>query len=242
MAVLASDHAQIIVDGYELSADSNRITINDSAAVYDVTAFGDQVRKSIRGSRIITLDHSGYMDANTAHSHDVLNANAVDGVVSVVIGQNVAPISGDPMYSLVSLQSKYNTMPRVGSYVPFAALFANRGDLGGWGKALAVGDSFTNTTNGDILDGDNSSANGAMVLLHVLTNAASDTYNITIQGSNVADLSGAITLGTFTLDASVLGAEHIKIAGTIPRYVRYRAVRTGSAGNPVKIAINLVRF
>lgn len=242
MPVLAGDHAQVLVDGYELSADSNRVTINDAAATYDVTAFGDQVHKAIRGSRIVTLDHIGYMDAAAARSHPVLKASAVDGVVSVIVGQNVAPVSGDPMYSLVSLQSKYSAMPRVGSYVPFAAFFANRGDLGGWGNALAVGDSFTNTANGVTIDGGAASTNGAAAFLHVLTAAASDTYSIIIQGSSASDMSGATTLGSFTLNASALGSERIVIAGSIPRYVRYRATRTGSAGNTVKIAVNFVRF
>lgn len=242
MPILAGDHAQVLVDGYDVTADSNRVTINDAADSYDVTAFGDQVHKSIRGSRIVTLDHVGYMEAAAARSHPVLKASAVNGVVSIVVGQNVAPVVSDPMYSVLSLQSKYSTMPRVGSYVPFAALFANRGDLGGWGTALAVGDTFTNTTNGATVDGGASSANGAAAFLHVLTAAASDTYSVIIQGSSASDMSGATTLGTFTLNASALGSERIAIAGSIPRYVRYRATRTGSAGNTVKLAINLVRF
>ena len=242
MAILAGDHAQVFVDGYELTADSNRVTINDSVATYDVTAFSDQVHKFIRGSRMITLDHVGYMEAAAAHSHPVLKADAVNGVVSAVLGQNIAPIVGDPMYSLLSQQSKYSTMPKVGSYIPFAAMFANRGDLGGWGNALAVGETFTSTKNGTTVDGGASSANGAAAFLHILQAAANDTYTLIIQGSNASNFSSPVTLGTFTLNASALGSERIMIAGTINRYVRYQATRIGSIGNTVKIAVNLVRF
>jgi len=42
MTKLAGDHVQILVGGYELTGDSNRLNINDSRDTFDVTAFGDE--------------------------------------------------------------------------------------------------------------------------------------------------------------------------------------------------------
>ena len=53
---------------------------------------------------------------------------------------------------------------------------------------------------------------------------------------------GAPPVTNFSLDASALGSERVAIAGTISRYTRWRATRSGSAGETVKIAVNLIRF
>lgn len=240
---LAGDHAQVLVGGYELTGDSNRITVSDGYMMHDVTAFADAVHKFIQGPRQMSLDHAGYLNAAAARSHPVLKANTLDGIVSIFLGQNAAPVVGDPTYSLLTLQGKYGSTPEVNRYVPFAALFANKGDLGGWGVALAVPVSFTNTTNGTAVNNGASSANGGAGFLHVLQAAASDTYTIIIEGSATGAFAGEqTTLATFTLNASQLGSERVGIAGTIPQYTRFKATRTGSAGNTVTIAISLVRF
>jgi hypothetical protein len=50
------------------------------------------------------------------------------------------------------------------------------------------------------------------------------------------------TLATFRLNASAIGSERIAISGTIQQYTRFKATRSGAAGNTVKIAVILVRF
>ncbi len=50
MAKLAGDHVQVLVDGYELTGDSNKITVSDVRDMYDVTAFADAVHRFIAGS------------------------------------------------------------------------------------------------------------------------------------------------------------------------------------------------
>jgi hypothetical protein len=141
------------------------------------------------------------------------------------------------------LQGNYDSMPAREKAVPFGALFANRGDEGGWGVALAVPVEFTNSTNGSSVDNGAATSNGGATFLHLLTAAASDTYTITVEGSTTGAFGGEeATLATFTLDGSVLGSERIDINGTIPRYTRWKAVRSGSAGDTVQAAVNLVRF
>lgn len=244
MVKLAGDHVQVLIGGYELTGDSNRITIDDARQTLDATAFGDAVQKFIAGQRRMSLTHSGYLNATAAHSHPVLNTAALDGVVSLLVGQNAAPAAGDPVYNLRTLQSRYSTTPEVGQVVPFSATFANRqGNQDGWGTALAVPTSFTNTTNGTAVNHGAATTDGGAAYLHVLTAAASDTYAVTVEGSTTGVFSGEqTTLATFTLNGSALGSERIAINGSIPQYIRWRAVRTGSAGDTVRIALSLVRF
>jgi hypothetical protein len=243
MPALAGDHVQVLVAGYELTGDSNSLNVSDKRDTYDVAAFGDAVHKVVLGRRSLSLDHAGYLNSAAAASHPILKATSIDGVVSVILGQNAAPATGDPMFSLYTLQGKYTTLAEAGKYVPFAAMFANKGLSGGWGSALAVPISFTNSTNGAAVNNGAASSNGGAAFLHILTAAATDTYTITIQGSATGAFSGEqTTLATFSLNASALGSERVAINGAIPQYTRWSAVRSGSAGNTVRIAVNLVRF
>lgn len=243
MAKLAGDHIQVLVDGYELTGDSNKLAFDDSVNMLDKTAFGDRVMNYIPGQRKLGVQHSGFLNAESGRSHPVLNGIDVDGAVSILVGQNADPVIGDPMYSLLVQQEKYTSLMEVGQVIPFTAKFANRGVNGGWGVALAVPTTFTNTANGSAVNNGASSANGGAGFLHVLQVAGSDTYSIVIEGSATGSFGGEeTTLATFTADASQLASERVSISGTIPQYVRWKATRAGSAGDTVEIAMSLIRF
>jgi hypothetical protein len=173
----------------------------------------------------------------------VLKGIDVSGVVSVMLGLNTAPAVGNPVYSLYVLQGKYQPTPEVNKVIPFSAAFATQGEAGGWGVALTPPVTFTNTATGTGVDNGASTANGGAANLHVLQAAASDTYTIIVEGATNAGFStGLVTLATFTLNASAINSERVDISSTIPQYTRFKATRTGAAGNTVKIAVSLVRF
>jgi hypothetical protein len=240
---LAGDHVQVLVAGYDLTGDMNAITITDARNMLKAAAFGDAVEKSIVGQRQSKLEHTGYLNAEDAKAHPVLNGVAVENVVSVLVGQNAAPVVGDILYSLAILQQQYKTLPEINKVIPFTATFAPRGLAGGWGVALAAPTNITNTTSGTTVDNGAATSQGGAAVLHILEAAADDTYAITVQGSTTGAFAGEeTTLATFTLDAAAIGGERIAIAGSLPRYVRYRAVRTGSAGDTVRLAVALIRF
>ncbi|MCD4687501.1 MAG: hypothetical protein K8S97_16345 [Anaerolineae bacterium] len=242
MAKLAGDHVQVLTDGYDLTGDSNRVTINDMRDVYDVTAFRDGVHIFIGGQRVIGLEHAGYLNADTARSHPVLRSGSLDGILSVLLGQNADPVTGDPMYSVPVQQGRYVPTPAMGSVVPFIARFANQGDLGGWGVALSPPVEFTNSITGTAVNNGAATANGGAAFLHILQAAASDTYSLIIEGSATGAFAGEeTTVATLTLDGSALGSERVAISGTIPQYTRWKATRSGAAGDTVEVAINLVR-
>lgn len=243
MAKLAGDHVQVLTGGYDLTGDSNRVIIDDMRDVYDVTAFMDGVHTFIGGQRLIGLEHVGYLNADTARSHPVLKSGSLDGILSVLLGQNADPTTGDPMYSVPVQQGRYIPTPAIGSVVPFIARFANKGDLGGWGVALTPPVTFANTTTGTAVNNGAATANGGAAFLHVLQAAASDTYTIVIEGSATGTFTGEqSTVASFTQNGSEVGSERVALSGTIPQFTRWKATRSGSAGDTVEVAINLVRY
>ncbi len=240
---LAGDHVQVIVNGYDLTGDSNKISINDSRTMLDASSFGDTVQKFIPGQRKASINHNGYFDALDGRSHPALKDAEIQGVVTVFLGQNNQPAPGDPVYSLLMRQGQYQPRPQVGQIIPFSASFASVGMTGGWGVALTPPVSINATTTGVAVDGGAESTEGGAAYLHVLAAAASDTYSVTVESSNSPTFaSGVTTLATFTLTGAALGSERIALTGSIGRYTRYKATRIGSAGNLFRFAVTLVRF
>lgn len=242
MPKLAGDHVQVLVDGYELTGDSNRISINDSRDLFDITVFGDEVHKFSPGQRLMALQHAGFMNSDDGGSHPALQGAAVDGLFSLYLGQNAAPALGDPVFSLLARQGRYGALPQVNQMIPFRAMFANRGENGGWGQALASPTAISGSESGAALDNGGASIWGGSAGLHVLEAAASDSYVITVEGSGSGAFAGEErVLATFALDGQAPGSELVKIEGTIPRFTRWRATRSGSAGDSVRIAVSLIR-
>ena len=242
MAKLAGDHVQVLVDGYELTGDSNRISIDEGRDLFDITAFGDEVHKFSPGQRIMALQHAGFMNSAAGRSHPVLQGAAVDGLFSLYLGQNAAPAAGDPVFSLLARQGRYGALPQVNQMIPFRASFANRGEDGGWGIALTQPVAVTGTTSGTAVDNRGANDGGGLACLHVLEAAAGDAYVITIEGSGSGAFAGEErTLATFALDGRSLGSEQVKIDGRIPRYIRWRAMAGPSASDRIRIAVSLIR-
>ncbi|MEO1643551.1 MAG: hypothetical protein AAFR67_00075 [Chloroflexota bacterium] len=243
--ILAGDHVQVLVDGYDLTGDHNKIVVNDVRKMLATPVFGEAVEKYIPGQRQPKLEHNGYLNPAAGRSHPVLNGVLVDGVVSVLLGQNTAPAVGDPIYNLMTQQEQYASNPMVGSdegsVVPFAAMFSNRrGARAGWGVALAVPVDISDSTNGATVDNGAESTNGGAAFLHILTAPASDTYSIEVEGSSNGSTWGNIA--TFTLDGSAIGSDVLALNGTLPRYLRYKATRSGSAGDTLRLAVAVVRY
>ena len=242
MPKLAGDHVQVLVDGYDITGDSNRVSINDSRDLFDVTAFGDEVHKFIPGQRMMAVQHAGFMNSGEAGSHPVLNGADVDGLFSVYVGENTEPRVGDSVFSLLTQQGRYGALPQVNQMIPFQAVFANRGEYGGWGIALTNPRHVIGSSTGSAVDNGVSSAGGGLACLHVLGAAAGDAYAFSIEGSSSGAYTGEESaLAVFTLDGTAVGSEQIKIDGTIPRYVRWVGTADPAARDRIRIAISLIR-
>ncbi len=107
----AGNFIQVLVNGYELTGDSNHVTIDDKRDTYDVTAFGDLAHNFLPGVRTFALDYAGYLNANAAGSHSIIRGAAVKGIVSLLVGGNAPPAAGNPVYSLLAQQGKYYDAP-----------------------------------------------------------------------------------------------------------------------------------
>lgn len=243
MAALAGDYVQILVGGYDLTADTNRLAIADAFDMHDVTVFGNTAHKALPGLRRHVIGHDGYFEAGAGRTHPLLKELTLAGDISIYLGQNAIPNVGDPVYSLDGIEGQYRVLSEVNQTVRFGGLFAHRAGRGGWGVALAAATGFTNSTTGSVINNGAGSSKGGSAFLHVLQAAASDTYALTVEGaSDLAFTTGVTTLATFSLNGSQVGAESVSIAGSMPQYTRFKAVRSGSAGDVVKVSMSLVRF
>ncbi len=241
MPKLAGDHVRVLVDGYELTGDSNRIGIDESRDTFDVTAFGDEARNFIAGRRSLAARHAGFMNSAAGAAHPLLKGLAVDGLFSLYLGENAAPEAGDLVFSLLARQSRYSALPTVNQAIPFEAQFANRGEFGGWGVALACLASFVGSSSGEAIDGGAASDRGGAACLHLLGAAADDRYAFRVDGSASGAFQGEESVvARFSLDGSATGSELVRIDATIPRYARW-AASSPSATNRVAIAISLIR-
>ena len=91
MPKLAGEHVQVMVDGYDITGDSNHISINEDRDVFDVTVFGDKAHRFAPGQRMMSVRHAGFMNSGEAGSHPVLKGVDVDGLCSVYVGENAEP-------------------------------------------------------------------------------------------------------------------------------------------------------
>ena len=152
MPKLAGDHVQVLIDGYDMTGDSNRVSINESRNLFDATAFGDEVHKFTPGQRMMAVQHAGFMNSVEAGSHPALKGADVDGLFSVYLGENAEASAGDPVFSMQTQQGRYGVLPQVHQLIPFQAVFANRGDNGGWGIALANPRHVIGSSAGSAMD------------------------------------------------------------------------------------------
>ena len=63
---LAGDHVQVLVDGYELTGDSNKIMPDDRRDLLEKTAFGDAAHHFLPGQVLNRLAHEGFLNADAA--------------------------------------------------------------------------------------------------------------------------------------------------------------------------------
>ncbi|MCY4018230.1 MAG: fibronectin type III domain-containing protein [Chloroflexi bacterium] len=243
MSKLSSDHVQVLVDGYDITGDSNHVSINEDRDVFDITAFRDKVRKFIPGQRMMAVQHAGFMNSGEAGSHPVLKGADLAGLFSIYVRENAEPAVGDPVFSMLTRQGRYGTLPQFNRMIPFQAVFANQDENGGWGVALTNPRHVIGSSAGGALDNGASTDGGGLACLHVLDAAVSDAYAFSIEGSDSGAFAGEESvLATFALDGRTIGSEQVKINKIIPRYVRWVTTADPAARDRIKIAISLIRI
>jgi hypothetical protein len=142
---------------------------------------------------------------------------------------------GNPTLAMPFMQGNYNPSGSPATAITVGGIqFISYGDNHGIerGYALQHGTITTTTTGTGFDDISGGAVTAACAgILHVWTPTATDTYVVKIQHSTVLG-SGYVDLITFTLDGTARNSERVAVAsGTVNRYRRILATRTGGAGD-----------
>ncbi len=241
MSGTAGRFTQIYFAGYDLTGRSNQVDAIAEYGELDLAAFGDGSENSGPGVPRGEANITTFLDPVANQSHDALKSPGgyTDKVFMALFGNNAAPTIGDGAFALLCKEFAYTTPITVKNAVIANAKFLGAGQKPDVNGIVQANTTITATTNFTSVDNAASSANGASGYLEVLTPTSTDTYVVKLQ--DAPDNSTWADLITFTLNGTVRGSERIAVTGTVDRYVRAVATRTGSAGDSFKLAVVLAR-
>lgn len=238
MAKQTGKNAIILIGGYSLSTYASAYEIAQEIEPVEVTGFTDECKNFLPGLAIakMTIDMMWSSAAGTVHA--ALGAAAGSGIITLVPEGYTL---GAPSISMPYLQTSYSPKSAPDARIDVGSIvFESYGNNVGIenGVMLAHGiitDTITGTEVDDPTGAAVTAACGAS--LHIWTAAAADTYVIKVQHS--ANNSTWADLITFSADGSAITAERQPVAsGTVNRYRRVIATRTGSADNPLGFSVH----
>jgi hypothetical protein len=240
MSKTTAKNGIVLINGYNFSTFATAYQAEHNMGLVDVTGFSDGGQNFIPGlpSAKLTIDMLWDSTATTG-THAILSPMG-NGVVTI-IPEGYA--LGNPSISMPFTQGNYSPKGEPAGAIQLGSLeFAGygatfRGIENGW--ALAHG-TITNTATGTGFIDPSAGAVTAVCggTLHIWTPCAADTYVVVIEHSSSAG-SGYAPLITFVADGSTRTVERQVIAsGTINKYRRIVATRTGSAGNDFGFSVH----
>ncbi len=225
---------RLYAGGYDLSGDSRTFgALLNSYQPVDVTGWSEANHNFLADLRraVGITGYQALMNDTAGQAFAVLKNPDQQVPISLLFGGGAEPTYADPAYLLGSVQMS-SPMGWDGGAAALTADFmpdsreadANTGNP--WGVVFYPATSIAVTTNGTVVDNLAASTAGAHANLHI-TATASGVWSLIIQASTTGAFAGEeTTLLTFTPNGSAVTAEHISVTGTIPRYLRFRAVRT----------------
>jgi len=130
----ASGSLQTFADGDIISVD-----LGMNVQQHDVTGFGDEVKRFINGQKVAPVTIRGYLTTTpTVGTHTVIQPAFAQGAqvtLTVQVGQNATPTTGDPEYSGEFYVQSYKPMMENGSAMMFmAVLQPATGTAPAWGS------------------------------------------------------------------------------------------------------------
>lgn len=117
MSTYAATSHTTWVAGYDMTGDSNKLTLNTAVEAKDRTVFGNVARNRVGGLRSVEASVDGFWDAATG---------AVDPTVFAALGglqvvtHTVAGVQGDRAYFYQAKTLTYEMFDAVGEMVPFS--------------------------------------------------------------------------------------------------------------------------
>ena len=205
MAEKVLKDCKLLVGGYDLSGNSNSVTVTVSADVLDKTGFGSSFRKKIHGLKSVEMTGSGFWDSSTDPAtklggfdkrlYNEVGGSSIGGS-SQVITVATDDASSSPALITRGVGASYNWGGSVGDLMGFD--FAAQGNANAvWGKLARVS-TFGSSGEGQAvyLGTASTSTKKFYAAVHVIRgcSGAAQTMDLQIQMDTASNFSSPTTV------------------------------------------------
>lgn len=229
MATFALTSVGLYVDGYDVSGDTNQLSLESTAQELDVTTFGSGGSVArIAGLTDTAFSHQGFVDLTDNGIDEQAFAN-VTGIKPVTICPT-GGADGETAFIFQSLQTQYNPGASVGEVYAFTVSGAGTAPLAG-GKVLATKSAKTATSTGTAVQLEAVSATQKLFAnLHVFAaSGTTPTLVVKVQSDDNSGFTSAVDRITFST-ATGITAEAKSVAGAVTdTYWRVSYTITGTS-------------
>lgn len=222
--------ARIFVGAYDLSGDARTFSSCDSEfSEAETTGWSEGIHTfltsgqrmaGVRGYQALLNDAAGRSYAALAQSTGTQNTFPV----TLMFGGGNAPAVPDPAYLMDGVQlSDAVTFDGGVAVITTDMLPRSAGQVGNPMGIVLANQALTTTVSLGSHDNGAASSSGWLANIHVTVSSGGE-WAFVLQHST--DDTSFSTLGTFTVDGSIVEAESLSGTGTVNRYVRLTATRT----------------
>ena len=241
MSKVSAKNAIILINGYNLSTYSTAFEASTDVGVIDVTGFSDASKNFIPGLPTAKIQADMLWSSTAGAVHTALHDFGEHHVTILPEGY----AQGNTSLSMPYTQATYSPKGTPDSAVSVGSIqFESYGNNQGveYGKVLAHGTITDTTTSTAYQFNAGAVTKACSATLHIWTACAADTYVVKVQ--HCATAGGAYAdLVTFTLTGATVGSERVAVAsGTINKYLKVVATRTGSAGDSFGYTVHYAQY
>lgn len=222
-------YARMYVDGYDISGDARNFdSLGIGYGEVDMTGWNNTIRQLLTDKRLeasISGFQAFFNDTASSGAFQLLKEPGTGKEVAILFGGNAEPTYNDPAYFFAAAQIDSNSTFDAQAGLINASFRADSITYNEWplGYVMSPATSRPATFQGTSNDNGGSTALGWHALLFV-TVSDGGTWSFKMRHST--DDASFSDLGTFTLDGSVVGSEHLGGSGTVNQYVRLEGTRT----------------
>jgi hypothetical protein len=238
MAKISGKNAVILIGGYNLSTFSSAYEVSQDAGPIEVTGFSEGSKNYIPGLPSAQMSIDMMWSSTAGEVHTALASASSTGIVTLIpegYSLGTASVSMPYLKTTYAPKSAPDARIDVGSIV-----FVSSGDNVGIENGVMLAHAtITNTAAGTgVLDPTSAAVTAVCgASLHIWRAASADTYVVKVQHST--DNSTWADLITFTANGSAITSERQSVAsGTVNKYRRVLATRTGAAANPFGYSVH----
>ena len=238
MAKISAKNLILELNGYVFSTYASSYEAQQQSGAIDVTGFSDTAKNYIPGLAMVDMTITMLWDSGAGKTHLILSPMPSNGLATVL---PEGYYLGCPTLSMPFMTGNYSPKgtPSTALEVGQIKLENYSSDYGiERGVALTHGIITATTTGTGVLDPTNAAVTAICGgTLQIWTPTTTDTYVVKIQHS--PDNSTWADLITFVSNGTSVTAERIANAsGTVNKYRRVLATRTGSAGDSFGFTIH----